>query len=117
MFKLVLTNEFLDWLDNLRDRVARMRISARLVRAELGNLGDFKSVAGGLHEMRLDFGPAIDSIFSKERRFWCWYCVVGINHHKHAILPEQGCWRLIFVTIQIGILMRRSENESQSIPT
>lgn len=34
------TEEFRDWLDNLADRHAQVRISVRLRHAERGNLGD-----------------------------------------------------------------------------
>lgn len=69
MYKLISTDEFMDWLDNLRDRAAYMCISARLVRAEHGNLGDYKSVGGGLHEMRLDFGPGYRLYFQQREMF------------------------------------------------
>jgi hypothetical protein len=35
------------WLENLRDRQARVRIKKRLDRIESGNLGDFKPVGDG----------------------------------------------------------------------
>ena len=48
---------FQEWLDELSDRRARARIAARLLRIELGNLGDTKSVGDGVHELRIDYGP------------------------------------------------------------
>lgn len=36
---------------------ARARVLARIRRAELGNLGDTKSVGHGVQEMRIDAGP------------------------------------------------------------
>jgi len=48
---------FLEWLLGLRDIRARAIIRARINRLELGNFGDCKSVAGGVLELRVAFGP------------------------------------------------------------
>jgi putative addiction module killer protein len=45
------------WLDRLKDPQARARIRARIDRASLGNLGDWKSVGEGVIELRIDYGP------------------------------------------------------------
>ena len=47
---------FRSWLRGLEDRKARARILARLDSAQLGNLGDVKSVVAGIREMRIHFG-------------------------------------------------------------
>ncbi len=57
MFTVRLTQDFQDWLDDLRDRRAQIRIVARLRLVEAGSLGDRKSVGGELSEMRVDYGP------------------------------------------------------------
>ncbi len=57
MFRLVRTDEFMDWLENLRDLSAYDRISARLARITLGNFGDVKQVGNGVSELKFDFGP------------------------------------------------------------
>ena len=48
--------EFDAWLDGLRDRITRLRLSRRLDKAQRGNLGDVKSVGDGVFEMREHFG-------------------------------------------------------------
>lgn len=48
---------FSDWLDELRDGMARARIARRLTRLRAGLLGDWKSVGGGVIELREDYGP------------------------------------------------------------
>lgn len=56
MYTIRLTDEFAAWLDNLRDRTTRMRLSRRLEKARCGNLGDVRPVGGGVFEMREFFG-------------------------------------------------------------
>jgi len=51
------TEIFARWLANLRDGRARARINARVRRLSIGNLGDAKSVGGGVLELRIDYGP------------------------------------------------------------
>jgi putative addiction module killer protein len=51
------TGQFRDWLNELRDRKARLKIDDRLKRLASGNAGDTKSVGNGVQELRLTFGP------------------------------------------------------------
>ena len=48
---------FGEWIDGLPDRRARVRIRVRLDRLSLGNFGDARGLGGGLHELRIDYGP------------------------------------------------------------
>lgn len=57
MFAVERTREFSNWLAELADPKARAAIAARIVRVELGNLGDVKSVGGKVSELRVDVGP------------------------------------------------------------
>lgn len=50
------TDEFSDWLRNLRDRRAKAKILARIDRLALGNPGDVAPVGGGVSEMRIHEG-------------------------------------------------------------
>ncbi|MDD1605932.1 MAG: type II toxin-antitoxin system RelE/ParE family toxin [Methylococcaceae bacterium] len=55
--KSILTTALFDnWFMNLRDRQAKARIQARIDRAELGNMGDCKTVGDGVFEMRIHYG-------------------------------------------------------------
>src|SRR3972149_2772412 len=56
---------FHDWLDTL-DVTVRARIQARVLRFEMGNLGDHKSVGGGVWEARLTFGAGYRLYFGKD---------------------------------------------------
>ena len=57
MYQIVETEEFSQWLSDLKDVKTRLRLIKRLRRASLGNLGDVRSVGGGVFEMREFFGP------------------------------------------------------------
>ena len=58
---------FREWLNDI-DIAARARIQARVLRFEMGNLGESKSVGGGVWEARLMFGPGYRIYFGKEGR-------------------------------------------------
>jgi putative addiction module killer protein len=64
MYTLRQTQEFQDWLDQLSDRRAQIRIVARLRLAEAGNLGDWKSLGRDVSEMRVDVGPGYRLYFT-----------------------------------------------------
>ena len=66
MFEVKQTEVFAEWLGSLRDQEARGRIAARLLRARGGNLGDVKSVGGGVFEMRVDHGPGYRLYFVRQ---------------------------------------------------
>ena len=51
------TDEFSDWLRNLRDLRAKAKIATRIDRLALGNPGDVAPVGGGVSEMRIHYGP------------------------------------------------------------
>jgi len=57
---------FQEWLRDLRDREARVRIRVRLDRILLGNLGDAKSVGGGVSELRISYGPGYRIYFGRD---------------------------------------------------
>ena len=56
-----------EWLEELRaDRSARAAIQVRIDRIERGLLGDWKSVGGGVGELRVDFGPGYWIYFGRD---------------------------------------------------
>ena len=57
MYTVLRSSTFDRWLRRLRDRQAVHRIVARLLAVEDGNLGDVRSVGGGVSEMRIQHGP------------------------------------------------------------
>lgn len=51
------TEVFDNWFDALRDRQAKQRISVRIRRLGIGNPGQHRVLAGGVVEMKIDYGP------------------------------------------------------------
>ena len=68
MFIVRQTEQFQNWLDGLRDKIAQVRIAARIRYAEAGNLGDWSPIEGGVSEMRLDIGPGYRLYFTRRGR-------------------------------------------------
>lgn len=68
MFQIQQTEAFAKWLSSLWDVRAKARVLARLDAARLGNLGDTKSVGGGVSEMRIDIGPGLRVYFTRRQR-------------------------------------------------
>jgi putative addiction module killer protein len=62
---VVSSSEFDAWLTALKDKSARGRILARIVRLEAGNFGDAKHLKSGVSELRLDFGPGYRLYFTQ----------------------------------------------------
>src|ERR1700730_14547338 len=46
-----------EWLSARRDVVGRGKVKIQVRRATLGNLGDHRSVGGGVVELRIHYGP------------------------------------------------------------
>ncbi|WP_250625096.1 type II toxin-antitoxin system RelE/ParE family toxin [Pinirhizobacter soli] len=55
-YEVITTQAYDEWHDTL-DKQARGRITLRLLKAEMGNLGDIEPVGNGVFEMREHFGP------------------------------------------------------------
>lgn len=68
MFTVLQTEEFVAWLDDLKDKRAQVRIAARLRQAESGNLGDWKPVDGEVSELRVNYGPGYRLYFARRGR-------------------------------------------------
>ena len=67
MYQIQQTDAFARWLIDLRDARAKARILARLDSTRLGNLGDTRSVGGGVSEMRIDVGAGYRVYFTRRQ--------------------------------------------------
>lgn len=57
MIRIRKTEQYVKWLDGLRDIKARSRILVRIERLAAGNPGDVKPVGEGVSELRIKYGP------------------------------------------------------------
>lgn len=66
MIEIRKTENFVHWLDGLRDIRARARILVRIERLAAGNPGDVKAVGEGVSELRIDYGPGYRVYYKKQ---------------------------------------------------
>ena len=59
---------FKDWLDGLKDLVARQKVRIRLDRVRLGNLGKNRSVGEGVYELKIDYGPGYRVYYGLDKK-------------------------------------------------
>src|SRR2546422_883470 len=85
-------NPFREWLNSLTVAV-RARIQARVLRFEMGNLGDHKSLGSGVWEARVMFGPGDRIYFGKDGHSII-VLLVGRDKGSQAkdISRAQGFW-------------------------
>ena len=51
------TDEYREWIDELKDRTARARILVRVDRLIDGNPGQHRDLTDGVSELKIDLGP------------------------------------------------------------
>lgn len=51
------TEAYRDWINDLKDRVARARIQVRVDRLAHGNPGQHRHLTSGISELKIDVGP------------------------------------------------------------
>lgn len=84
---------FREWLTTL-DRAARARIQARVLRFELGNLGDHKGVGAGIQEARVMFGPGYRLYFGRDGASLVLLLGGGAKaSQRQDIRRARACWQ------------------------
>jgi putative addiction module killer protein len=61
---------FQEWMERIRDKLAKARIVARIDRLEKGNLGDVRSVGEGVLEMRVHVGAGYRVYCGRYGQHW-----------------------------------------------
>ena len=61
---------FREWMETLRDALAKARINARLRQVESGNIGDSKPVGEGVTELRIDVGAGYRVYCGRHGQHW-----------------------------------------------
>jgi putative addiction module killer protein len=83
------------WLKSLRDSRDRRRVIARLFRLEQGHYGDVKSLGGGVHELRLFFGPGYRLYFGEDQgHIVVLLCAGDKNTQPNDIETAKAYWKL-----------------------
>lgn len=59
------TDEYLDWIDSLKDQAGRARILMRVDRLIHGNPGGHRNLTNGVSELKVDVGPGYRVYYSK----------------------------------------------------
>ena len=55
--RVQMTEVYRDWINSLKDLAGRARIQVRVDRLRHGNPGQHRNLAGGVSELKIDFGP------------------------------------------------------------
>jgi putative addiction module killer protein len=95
MIEIRKTERYAQWVDGLRDILARARIQVRVERLATGNPGDVKPVGEGVSELRIDYGPGYRVYFTK-------------RGHKLVILLAGGDKRTQTTDIKAALRLARN---------
>jgi len=75
MYDIEMTNDFSDWLANIKDGKTQKVIVKRIRVMSTGTLGKVRSLDNGLFEAKVDYGPGYRLYFvNKEQRIIVLLC-------------------------------------------
>ncbi|WP_074890037.1 type II toxin-antitoxin system RelE/ParE family toxin [Pseudomonas graminis] len=81
------------WLDELKDRSAKARITTRINRVAAGALGDCKPIGSGVWELRVDHGPGYRVYYAQAGKQLILLLLGGDKHHQRSdIVKAIDCW-------------------------
>ncbi|NWB85076.1 type II toxin-antitoxin system RelE/ParE family toxin [Pseudomonas gingeri] len=82
-----------DWLDRLKDRTAKARITLRINRMAAGAFGDCKPVGHGVWELHIDHGPGYRVYYAKAGRQLVLLLSGGDKRQQQAGIEHAiECW-------------------------
>ena len=83
---------YTEFLEDLKDRRAVAKIRTRIVRAELGNLGDHRAAGHGVIELKIDFGPGYRVSIALEGHLMVILCAGDKSTQSGDIRNSHGFW-------------------------
>jgi putative addiction module killer protein len=82
------------WLDRLKDRTAKIAITRRVIRIELGDLGDHKRIGDGVSELRIDVGPGYRVYYGSVEKMIVVLLIAGTKGtQERDILRAKTYWQ------------------------
>lgn len=82
-----------EWLDSLRDRVAKARITVRVNRMAAGAFGDCKAVGNGVWELRINYGPGYRVYYAQAGKALVLLLLGGDKRKQQADIDQAvECW-------------------------
>ena len=83
-----------EWLADLADRQARVRVVTRLGRMAAGNFGDCKALEDGVWELRIDHGPGYRVYYARAGNEVILLLIGGDKRKQQAdIETAVGYWK------------------------
>lgn len=81
---------FLEWLESLDDRMGRAKIKVNIDRLEQGNFGSCRSLGGGLHELKIHYGPGYRVYFGMMERSIILILGGGLKRTQNKDIEKAG---------------------------
>lgn len=82
-----------EWLDRLKDRAAKARLTMRVNRLAAGAFGDCKPVGSGVWELRVDVGPGYRVYYALAGKQVVLLLLGGDKGTQHADIEKAvGYW-------------------------
>lgn len=84
---------FTNWIESLKDVMARAHIRNRLNRVVHGNYGDYKPVGDGVYELRIHYGPGYRVYFTEQEKTFILLLIGGSKRTQdHDIKKAKNYW-------------------------
>ncbi|WP_338579020.1 type II toxin-antitoxin system RelE/ParE family toxin [Pseudomonas sp. ML2-2023-6] len=86
-------DHYQQWLDHLKDRTAKARITVRVNRLSAGAFGDCKPLCQGVWELRIDHGPGYRLYYAQDGKKLVLLRLGGDKRQQQADIDKAvRCW-------------------------